>query len=67
MSNIPQLREFFLDGTYKAFESLKSLLLGQVKLNVQAHKTQGKLAESFASLLDLMWRKDTTKAKAKDV
>lgn len=49
LSNIPHLREFFLDGTYKA------------DLNRSAHKTEGKLAESFAELLEMMWRPNTTK------
>ncbi|CAJ1444690.1 unnamed protein product [Effrenium voratum] len=49
LSNIPQLREFFLTGTYKA------------ALNPTAHKTHGKLAETFAELLELMWKDNTIK------
>eukprot|EP00435_Cladocopium_sp_Y103_P018377 s2055_g4.t1 len=49
LSNIPQLREYFLDGAYKE------------TLNRTAHKTEGKLAESFAELLDMMWKPDTRK------
>lgn len=49
LSNIPQLREYFLKDEYKQ------------SLNRQAYKTQGKLAESFAGLLTMMWRDDTTK------
>lgn len=49
LSNIPQLREFFLEGKYKE------------NLNRNAHKTEGKLAESFANLLEVMWKPNTTK------
>ncbi|CAE7198598.1 UBP5 [Symbiodinium necroappetens] len=48
LSNIPQLREYFLD-------------LDKERLNRTAHKTQGKLAESFADLLKMMWRENTAK------
>ncbi|CAE8585195.1 unnamed protein product, partial [Polarella glacialis] len=49
LSNIPALREYFIQGDYKD------------NINRQAHKTQGKLAEGFAELLALMWREDTTR------
>jgi len=49
LSNIPPLREFFLTEEYR------------VSLNRDAYKTKGKLAESFAALLALMWREDTTR------
>lgn len=49
LSNIPPLREFFLTDEYRT------------TLNRAAYKTKGKLAESFAALLSLMWREDTTR------
>jgi len=49
LANIPPLREYFVSEEYKE------------SLNRQAYKTQGKLAESFAQLLGLMWREDTTR------
>ncbi|CAE7728106.1 Usp15, partial [Symbiodinium pilosum] len=48
LSNIPQLREYFLD-------------LDKEHLNRTAHKTQGKLAEAFADLLKMMWTEGTAK------
>ena len=70
LSNIPHLRQFFLDGTYKvdkiwflnlsSFQLIASLVIKafaapfvkfqQDDLNRSAHKTEGKLAESFAEL-----------------
>eukprot|EP00928_Gymnodinium_smaydae_P009295 TRINITY_DN13455_c0_g1_i1.p1 TRINITY_DN13455_c0_g1~~TRINITY_DN13455_c0_g1_i1.p1 ORF type:complete len:981 (-),score=219.43 TRINITY_DN13455_c0_g1_i1:51-2882(-) len=47
LSNVPQLREFFVSGSYKD------------ELNNNAFKTKGKLAETFSSLLSHMWRPDT--------
>jgi len=49
LSNIPPLREFFITEEYRD------------SLNRSAYKTKGKLAESFAQLLGLMWREDTTR------
>lgn len=48
LSNVPQLREFFTSGQHTSC------------LNTEAYKTKGKLAESFAQLLSLMWKDDTT-------
>jgi len=47
LSNIPALREYFTSDCYKS------------TLNPSAYKTKGKLAESFAQLLTLLWREDT--------
>lgn len=67
LSNVPQLREYFLDGAYKVgdfhahaikkLETCGDLYMWialfraqQETLNRTAHKTEGKLAESFADL-----------------
>ena len=67
LSNVPQLREYFLDGAYKVgdfhahaikkLETCRDLYMWialfraqQETLNRTAHKTEGKLAESFADL-----------------
>mmetsp|Transcript_38076 Transcript_38076/g.89152 ORF Transcript_38076/g.89152 Transcript_38076/m.89152 type:complete len:913 (+) Transcript_38076:49-2787(+) len=47
LSNIPPLKDFFLEGEYKKC------------LNREAYKTGGKLAEAFAELLSVMWHEDT--------
>jgi len=49
LSHVAPLREFFLSAEFKD------------TLNRDAHKTQGRLAESFADLLQLMWKENTLK------
>lgn len=48
LSNVPVLRDFFVSGEYTD------------SVNPEAYKTKGKLAESFAQLLSMMWKEDTT-------
>lgn len=47
LSSVPNLRGYFLSGAYLAAK------------NAEAYKTKGQLAESFARLLQTMWREDT--------
>lgn len=47
--NVPALRDFFVSDAFRE------------GLNPTAYKTQGKLAESFAQLVTLMWSRDVIK------
>lgn len=47
LSSIPGLRQYFISGAYLSAR------------NAEAYKTKGQLADSFARLLQIMWREDT--------